>query len=153
MTPDKGGDVYLVPTSTQTDQDVWLIDSGAFYHMKPHREWLCEYERREEVNVFLGDELTTKIVGRGRVRMILQDGRSSTLPCVLHITGLERNMIYVSKMSEAGVHTLFQKDMCNIVIGVMVLMKGSPIGTVYKLLGNVDLTGCNSIDVPEFNSN
>jgi hypothetical protein len=85
--------------------------------------------------------------------MILQDGRSSTLPCVLHITGLERNMIYVSKMSDAGVHTLFQKDMCNIAIGVMVLMKGIPIGTVYKLLGNVDLTGCNSIDVPEFNSN
>jgi hypothetical protein len=24
MTPDKGGDVYLVLTSTQLDQDVWL---------------------------------------------------------------------------------------------------------------------------------
>jgi CxxC motif-containing protein (DUF1111 family) len=25
-TPDKGGDVYLVSTNTQSDQDVWLID-------------------------------------------------------------------------------------------------------------------------------
>jgi hypothetical protein len=44
MTPDKGGDVYLASTSTQSDQDVWLIDSGASYHMTPHREWFCEYE-------------------------------------------------------------------------------------------------------------
>jgi hypothetical protein len=44
MTLDKGGDVYLALTITQSDQDVWLIDSGASYHMTPHREWFCEYE-------------------------------------------------------------------------------------------------------------
>jgi hypothetical protein len=43
-TPDKGGDVYLASTSTQLDQDVWLIDSGESYHMTPHREWFCKYE-------------------------------------------------------------------------------------------------------------
>jgi hypothetical protein len=57
---------------------------------------------------------------------------------VLHIPGLARNLIYVSKMSDAGVHTLFYKDMCNMVIYFMVLMKGFWIGTLYKLLGNVD---------------
>jgi hypothetical protein len=72
---------------------------------------------------------------------------------VLHIPGLERNLIYVSKMSDAGVHTLFQKDTCKMVRGVMVLMKGVQIGTLYKLLGNVDSTGCNNIVVPEVDSN
>jgi hypothetical protein len=99
--------------------------------------------------VFLGDDSTTKIVGRGRVRLILQDGRSRTLPGVLHIPGLERNLISVSKMSDAWVHTLFQKDLCKMVRGVMVLMKGVWIGTLYKLLGSVDSTGCNNIIVPE----
>jgi hypothetical protein len=28
MTPHKGGDVYLASTSTQSNKDVWLIDSG-----------------------------------------------------------------------------------------------------------------------------
>jgi hypothetical protein len=56
--------------------------------------------------VFLGDESTTKIVGRGRVRLIFQDG-SRTLPGVLHIPGLERNMISICKMSDVGVHTPF----------------------------------------------
>jgi hypothetical protein len=77
--------------------------------------------------VFLGDNSTTKIVGRGRVRLIPQDGRKRTLPGVLHILGLARNLIYVNKMSDVGVHTLFYKDLCKMVTGVMVLMKGDQI--------------------------
>jgi hypothetical protein len=60
---------------------------------------------------------------------------------VLHILCLERNLISVSNMSDGGVHTLFEKDSCNMVRGAMVLMKGFQIGTLYKLLGNVDSTG------------
>jgi hypothetical protein len=66
-TPNKGGDVHLASTSTQLDQDVWYINSGTSYHMTPHREWLCKYERYEAGDLFLGDDSTTKIVGRGRV--------------------------------------------------------------------------------------
>ena len=59
---------------------------------------------------------------------------------MLNIPGLERNLIYVTKMSDGGMHTLFQKDSCNMVRGAMVLMIEVWIGTLYKLLGNVDLT-------------
>jgi hypothetical protein len=59
---------------------------------------------------------------------------------VLHILVLETNLIYVNRMSDACVHTLFQNDLCNMVIGTMVLMVGVRIGTMYKLLGNVDST-------------
>jgi hypothetical protein len=37
---EEGGDVYLASTSTHVDHDVWLINSGASYHMTPHRESL-----------------------------------------------------------------------------------------------------------------
>jgi hypothetical protein len=102
--------------------------------------------------VFLGDDSTTKIFIWGRVRLILQDGRIRTLPGVLHISGLERNMISIGKMSNARVHTLFQKDSCKMVRGVMVLMKGVQIVTLYKLLGSVNSTGCNNIIVLEVDS-
>jgi hypothetical protein len=48
------------------------------------------------------------------------------------------------------VHTLFYKDSCKMVRGAMVLLKGFLIGTLYKLLGNVDLTRCNNIIYPKF---
>jgi hypothetical protein len=78
-----------------------------------------------------------------------EDGRSRTLLGVIHIPSLERNLIFVSKMSDAGVHTPFHKDSCNMVRGVMILMKGVWIGTLYKLLGSVNLTGSNNIHAPE----
>jgi hypothetical protein len=71
---------------------------------------------------------------------------------VLHIPGLARNLISINKMSDAGVHTLFPKDTCKIAKYVMVLIKGVWIGTLYKLLGNVDSTGCNNIVVPKDDS-
>jgi hypothetical protein len=81
--------------------------------------------------------------------MIFQDGRSRNFLGVLHIPSLARNLIYVSKMSNAEEHTLFKKDTCKMVRGAMVLMKGVHIGTLHKFLGNVDSTGCNNIIVPE----
>jgi hypothetical protein len=71
---------------------------------------------------------------------------------VLHILDLARNLIFVSKMSDAEVHILFQKDSCKMVRGAMVSMKGVWTGTLYKLLGSVDLTGCNEIIVSEVDS-
>jgi hypothetical protein len=60
-------------------------------------------------------------------------GRIRTLPGVLHIPGLAINLISVSKMDEAGVKTIFEKETCKMVRGAMVLLKGVWFGTLYKL--------------------
>jgi hypothetical protein len=111
----EGGDVYLTSTSTHTDRDVWLIDSGASYHMTPHREWFSEYEKYDGGDVFLGDDSTTKILGHGRVKLLLKDGRIRTLHGVLHIPKLARSLIYVSKLNDAGVDTVFGNNNCKMV--------------------------------------
>jgi hypothetical protein len=72
---------------------------------------------------------------------------------VLHISGLERNMISINKMIDTGVHTLFQKDSYKMFRGVMILMRRVHIGTFYKMLGNVDSTGCNNIVATEIDLN
>ena len=55
----EGGDVYLDSSSTHADHEAWLVDLGAYFHMTPHKEWFCEYERYDGGNVFLGDDSTT----------------------------------------------------------------------------------------------
>ena len=101
--------------------------------MTPHREWFCEYERYNG-DVFLGDDLKTKIIGCGRVKLFLKDGRFTTLPSVLHILNLARNLISINKMSDVCVHTVFKKYRCKMVQGEMVLMMGVLCGTLYKML-------------------
>jgi hypothetical protein len=56
--------VYLDSSITHADHEAWLVDSGASFHMTPHREWFCEHERYDRGNVFLGDDSTTRILGR-----------------------------------------------------------------------------------------
>jgi hypothetical protein len=86
-----------------------------------------------EVTFFLGDELKSKIVRRGKVKLKLMDGRIRILPSVLHISGLARNLFYVGKMDDAGVKTVFEKGTYRMVRGAMVFLKGVWVGTLYKL--------------------
>jgi hypothetical protein len=141
--------VYLASSSTHADHEAWLIDSGASFHMNPHREWFWEYENYDGGNVFLGNDSTTKIIGKGRVKLRLIDGRIRTLPSVLHIPGMARNLISVSKMEDAGIRTIFEKGTCRMVRGAMVLMRGVRFGTLYKLLGSTISDECNSSIVPD----
>jgi hypothetical protein len=116
--------VYLASSSTHADHRAWLVDSSESFHMTPHVEWFYEYERYNGGNVFLGDNSTTRIIGRGKFKLKLIDGRIRTLPGVLHIPGLDRNLIFVSKMDDAGVKTIFEKETYKMVRGAMVLLKG-----------------------------
>lgn len=84
---------------------------------------------------------STKIVKWDKVWLLLRGGRRITLRGVLHILGLTRNLIFSNRMSDVGVHTIFEKDECNMVRGSMVLMRGFWIGTLYKILGITDTNG------------
>ena len=122
-TSDEGGDVHLASSSNKNvDHESWLIESGASFHFTPHREWFCEYEKCDGDDVFLGDDKKARIVEHGKVELKLQGGRIRTLPGVLHIPALARNLISVSKMDDAGVKTVFDKDTCKMVRGALVLM-------------------------------
>jgi hypothetical protein len=146
-TSKEGGDVYLASSSTHAYHEAWLIESSASFHMTPHREWFCEYKRYDGDNVFLGDDLTTRIIGRGKVKLQLIDGRIRSLPGVLHIPGLAKKLIYVSKMDDVGVKTIFEMETCRPVRGEMVLLKGVWFGTLYKMQGSTISDGCNSSNV------
>jgi hypothetical protein len=66
-------------------------------------------------NVFLGDDLTTKIIGQGKVKLKIMDSRIRTLPGVLHIPGLARNLIFVRNMHDATIKIVFENETCRMV--------------------------------------
>eukprot|EP00253_Pinus_taeda_P001996 PITA_01996 len=96
-----------------------------------------------------GYDRKARIVGRGKAKLKLQGGRVRTLPGVLHIPALARNLIFVSKLDDAGVKTVFEKDTCKMIQGALVLMWGVHTGNLYKLQGSTVVDGCNSYVVPE----
>jgi hypothetical protein len=127
--------VYLASSSTHEYHEAWLVESGDSFHMTPHMEWLCEYERYDGGNFFLDDDSTTKIIGQGQFKLRLIYGRIRTLLGVIHIPGLSRNLISIRKMDDGGVKIVFEKETCRLIQGEMVLLKGVWIGNLYKLQG------------------
>jgi hypothetical protein len=117
--------------------------------MTPHREWFSEYEKYDGGDFFLGDDSTAKIMGCGRVKLLLKDAMIRSLPRVFHIPYLDRSLIYISKLDYAGVDTLLGKGTCKMVRGAMVLMRGVRCGTLYKLLGRNYIDGCNNSIIHE----
>ena len=74
--------------------------------------------------MYLGYDSLASIIGRGRVKLKLKDGRIITLPEVLHIPNLARNLISVGNMDVAGIQTMCGDGGCKIVQGSMVLIRG-----------------------------
>eukprot|EP00253_Pinus_taeda_P009995 PITA_09995 len=142
-TSDEGGDVYLASSNTHVDHEAWFIDSGASFHFTPHKEWFCEYEKYVGGDIFFGDDRA------GKVKLKLQVGRVRTLSGVLHIPTLARNLIFVRKLDDVGVKTVFEKDTCKMVQGALVLMSRVPIEIVYKLQGSTIVDGWNSYLIPK----
>jgi hypothetical protein len=94
--------VYLASSSTHAEHEAWLVESGASFHMTPHKEWFCEYERYDGGNVFLGDDSTNIILGQGKVKLRLIYGSIRILHGVLHIPSLAINLISVTKWMMQG---------------------------------------------------
>lgn len=92
--------------------------------MTPNRNWFNEYEEITGCDALLGDDSSTKIIGWGKVWIILKDGRRGTLLAVLHIQGFAWNLISISRMSDAQVHIFFEKYTCKMVWWVTILMRG-----------------------------
>jgi hypothetical protein len=86
-----------------------MVELGASFYIIPHREWFCECEIYDGGDGFIGYDSTTKIIGQGKVKLKLIDGRIRKLPGVLHIPGLAKNLIYIRKMDDAGFKTMFEK--------------------------------------------
>jgi hypothetical protein len=82
---EEGEEVYLASSRTHIDHEAWLVDSSASFHMTPHREWFCKYERYDGGNVFLSDDSIAKIIGRGKFKLNLMDGRIIALLGVMQI--------------------------------------------------------------------
>ena len=80
----------------------------------------------------MGDDRKARIIGHGKFKLKLQGRRIRTIPGVLHIPALSRNLISIKELDDAGVKMMFEKDTYRMVWGALVLIRGVPIGTLFN---------------------
>ena len=54
--------------------DYWVVDSGDSCHATPQRKFFHDYFQGDFGHVLLGDDEPCKIVGKGKVRIKLNNG-------------------------------------------------------------------------------
>ena len=79
----------------------------------------------------MGDNSVLDIVGQGNIYVKFSNGRIKRFDGVLHILGLARNFLSVSKLIDAGVHVWFYEAGAKMVRGAMVIARGSRLGILY----------------------
>jgi transposase InsO family protein len=113
----------------------WILDSGASFHMTPHREWFQTYRSCSGGVVYMGDSSRCKIVGIGDVKIQMFDGCVRTISNVRHVPELRKSLLSLGKFDENGLKFVGEKGYLKIIKGAMVVAKGELIGSLYKLIG------------------
>ncbi|XP_069151791.1 uncharacterized protein [Solanum lycopersicum] len=95
-------DISLVADEHTHHSDVWVLDSGASYHICPRREWFTTYEQVDGGSISMANSSVCKVVGTGSIKIRTHDGSFCTLNEVRHIPLMTKNLISLSLLDSKG---------------------------------------------------
>ncbi|XP_075515429.1 uncharacterized protein LOC142550075 [Primulina tabacum] len=101
----------VIYTSLKTNiAGAWYFDSGCSRHMKGSKEHLIDYSELKSGRVTYGGGAKGRIVGNGTLNV---DGLP-ILHNVLHVEGLNSNLISISQLCDDDLHVRFNKNNCEV---------------------------------------
>jgi hypothetical protein len=91
-----------------TNDDTWLIDSGASRHMTDFIYHLTNLvEKETNIHVVLGDDARYKVKWVGTSTFQLDSHMYIQLSEVLYVPGMKRNLVSISSLEEKGYKVTF----------------------------------------------
>ena len=79
--------------SLESVDDSWILDSRDSIHATPHRGYFIDYVQGDFGLFYLWDNEPCQIVGKGKVKIKLQNENHWILHEVRHVPKLSRNLI------------------------------------------------------------
>ncbi|KAL6187297.1 hypothetical protein ACLB2K_038697 [Fragaria x ananassa] len=129
-------DLALVADAHTHHRDVWILDTGASYHICPRREWFSTYEQIDGGNISMADSSACKVVGIGSIKIRTHDGKFCTLNDVRHAPRMTKNLISLGLLDSKGFRYKGSCGVLNVYKGSNVVLKGVKRGTLYFLQGS-----------------
>ncbi|KAK8588894.1 hypothetical protein V6N12_023306 [Hibiscus sabdariffa] len=135
------GDVLYWKASTTMEgrkrfADVWLIDSGATYHMTSRREWFHDYEPILGGSVYSCNDHALEIVGVGTIKLKMYDETTKTVQDVRHVNDLKKNILSYGLLDNNASKIETQNRIMKVFHGELVVMKVKKIAAnLYMLKG------------------
>lgn len=111
----------------------WLLDSGADFHVTPHREWFSTYSSERLGSMRLADDSACDIVGAGDVQLSLPSGVSLLLHHVRHVPDLCVSLISIDQLRDSGCQILLTEQQFRMHQGSLVIARGARLGNYYPM--------------------
>ncbi|KAE8727661.1 hypothetical protein F3Y22_tig00005406pilonHSYRG00056 [Hibiscus syriacus] len=116
--------------------DIWLIDSGATYHMTSRREWFHHYEPVSGGSVYSCNDHALEIIGVGTIKLKMYDGIIKVVRDVRHVKGLKKNLLSYGLLDNNASKIETRKGIMKVFRGALVVLKGEKIAAnLYMLKG------------------
>ena len=142
--------VFLVVDQQQHHSEQWVLDSGCFYHMCPHKRWFVTCAKKYNGNVLMDNNVPFKIVGISSIQIKMHDGIVRTLTNVYHVPKLYKNLILVGAMDSKGFTCCVEGEVMPIKRkGKSIVMHGTKQGNLYILQGSTVIDSISTISQAE----
>ncbi|KAE8665938.1 hypothetical protein F3Y22_tig00112523pilonHSYRG00165 [Hibiscus syriacus] len=135
------GDALCCEASTTVEgrkrfADIWLIDSGATYHMTSRREWFHHYEHVSGGSVYSYNDHALDIVGVETIKLKMYDGTIKVVRDVRHVKGFKKNLLSYGLLDNNASKIKTRKGIMKVFRGALVVLKGEKIAAnLYMLKG------------------
>ena len=95
-----------------TNVSKWVVESRTTRHICINKNAFFSYSSvgDEEEQVYLGNYMTTSILGKGKVFLKLTSGKTLALSDVLHVPSIRVNLIFVALLGKVVVKVSFESD-------------------------------------------
>jgi hypothetical protein len=127
-------EVLIIGVVSRYDQQ-WLLDSGASNHMSLHRNWFITYQSIDDGIVYMGNDISCKVVGIGSIRIKMFDGSVKILTDVRHVPELRNNLISLGVLENGGYKIIVQGVVMKVYKGILLVMKAKKVGNLFLLEG------------------
>ena len=146
---------HLVTTDDIMLHD-WILDSGASFHVTPHKEWFTTYDAKRTGRVRLGNDYVCEIMGVGDMHLKFQQGSTFTLENVQHVPKLTKSLISSGQMDDGGyTSTLYMLHVSTVKDHVICVIEQPSVSLWHRRLGHMSQTAMKELSrsgyLPGFN--
>jgi hypothetical protein len=103
-----------------------------------HRHWFVTYQSIDDGIVYMGNGISCKVVGIGRIRIKMFDGTIKILTDVRHVPKLRKNLIYLGVLDTGGYKSIIQGGVMKVYRGILLVMKVKKVGNMFLLDGRIE---------------
>ena len=125
-------DAFILTHERSMPMD-WVIDSGASFHVTPHRSWFHDYDASHTGTVRIADGSSMQIHGIGDIHLAMPNSTTFVLQRVRHVPALAKSLISVGQLDSLGFNVSFGDGGWKLTKGNLVLAKGAKMNTLYSL--------------------